>query len=363
MIPHPPLKEPSSSQLTSFLRQIPKVDLHCHLDGSLRVKTILDLARETQVKLPANNIKDLTSFVQVSPTCQSLSEFLQVFYVLYPLLRTPQAIERVAYELCEDCAKDNIRYVEVRFAPMLNAHDKFSIEDVLNSALKGLARGEKKWGVQADVVVCLFRSHSTKENRKAFEAAKHFWASTPTSGPRVVGIDLAGDEARHPTLEFSEFFEEARSLGIPTTCHAGETKGTENLKAALELRVQRIGHGIHLMEDQKLLKQVVERRIPLEIGITSNVRTKTVSHLQAHPVRAFHDAGVRVSLNTDDRGILGIDLTHEYGMAVSLGFQPKELIQIGLESIEHLFITPEEKMGLKEKFQSEIVRLNKRLQN
>ncbi|MBI4051045.1 MAG: adenosine deaminase, partial [Elusimicrobia bacterium] len=307
-------------KIRNLLWNLPKVDLHCHLDGSLRVATILDLARQAKVKLPADNVQDLTPFVQVSPTCQSLSECLQVFYVLYPLLRTPEAIERIAYELCEDSAQENIRYVETRFAPMLNAHEKFPPKEVVASALKGLEKGQRKFGVKADVVICLFRSHSLHENRTAFEIAKRFWTHRPLSGPRVVGLDVAGDESKHPTLEFAEFFEQARASGMPTTCHAGETHGTENLKAALELHVQRIGHGIHLMEDTRLLQQVIERQIPLEIGITSNVRTKTVPSLETHPAYTFFKSGVPVTLNTDDRGVFGITLTHEYETAQKLGF-------------------------------------------
>lgn len=341
--------------MRDLLLRLPKTDIHCHLDGSLRPATVLDLARRFDVKLPADNVKDLTPHVQVAPTCRSLREFLDVFDLLYPLLRHASAVERIAYELIEDCAAENIRHVEVRFAPSLQAHDKFRTDAVVEAVLKGLRRGLADFGTTSSVIICLFRSHGPKENRWAFETLKKFFRKdAKLEEPSVVGVDLAGDEARYPTMMYADFYEEAKSLGIWTTCHAGETQGTANLKAALELSVMRIGHGIHLMEDQGLMKEVVRRGVPLEIGISSNVRTKSVPDFESHPARPFFQAGVPITLNTDDRGILGIDLTHEYGEALRLGFTLEELKAISLSSIEHLFLPKPERAKLRARFQAEL---------
>ena len=172
-----------------------------------------------------------------------------------------------------------------------------------------------------------------------------------------MGVELAGDEARYPTMEYAEFYQEARSLGLWTTCHAGETKGTANLKAALELSVMRIGHGTHLLEDQALMAEVIKRKVPLEIGISSNVRTKSVPSSESHPALAFHRAGVPITLNTDDRGILGIDLTHEYDEAVKLGFTVDQLCDLSLNSVDYVFLPAVEKASLKKRFASEIASL------
>lgn len=245
--------------------------------------------------------------------------------------------------------------MEVRLAPELQALSSFDSEKVLEATLKGLDRGARDFGTTSSVIVCLFRAHGPAENRRAFGALKRlFRPQTKLSQPAVVGVDLAGDEARYPTIQFASFFEEAQELGIHTTCHAGETLGTANLEAALQLSVMRIGHGIHLMEDQRLLAEVVRRKVPLEVGITSNVSTKSVPNLASHPARTFHQAGVPVTLNTDDRGILGIDLTHEYGQAVALGFSLEELAGIALGSIDHLFLPAPERARLKLAFESEI---------
>ncbi len=344
--------------MSDFLRRLPKTDLHCHLDGSLRPKTVLELARERKVKLPADNLEDLTPFVQVAPTCRSLKEFLDVFDVIYPLLRDAAAVERIAYELAEDCATDNIRYVEARFAPVLQETTSFSTDQVIEAALRGLRRGYEDFGVTSSVIVCLIRSHSPQENRRGFETLKRFFKKDARlDAPAVVALDLAGDEARYPTMQFAQFYEEANALGIRTTCHAGETKGTANLKAALDLSVMRIGHGTHLLEDAGLMKEAIKRRVPLEIGLSSNVRTKSVASLEAHPARAFHDAGVAITLNTDDRGIIGIDLTHEYEEALKLGFTEAELAELSLGSIDHVFLPPAERAKLKASFSREIKKL------
>ncbi len=339
----------------ALLRRLPKTDLHCHLDGSLRPQTVLELGRRFKVKLPADTLEGLVAHVQVAPTCRSLREFLDVFDVLYPLLRRAEAVERIAYELVEDCARDNIRHVEVRFAPELQRTARFSSEDVVEAALKGLRRGLKDFGTTSTAIICLFRSHGPKLNRRAFETAKKFFRRDASlDEPAVVGVDLAGDEARYPTLQYAEFYEEARRLGLWTTCHAGETAGTANLQAALDLRVMRIGHGTHLLESPALTAEVVRRRVPLEIGLTSNVRTKSVSALEAHPARRMHEAGVPICLNTDDRGILGIDLTHEYGSALRLGFSPKELARLSLGSIDFVFLPEAQRRRLRRIFEREI---------
>jgi adenosine deaminase len=341
--------------MREILLQLPKTDIHCHLDGSVRPATILELGKLLKLKLPADNVKDLTPLVQVAPTCGSLKEFLDIFELIYPLLRDPRAVERIAYELVEDCAKENIRHVEARFAPVLQEAPGFSTDQVAEAALKGLERGFKDFGTTSSVIVCLLRSHSPEENRRAFNTLKKFFRpQTDLKKPAVVALDLAGDEAQYPTRDYASFYKEAETLGIWTTCHAGETAGTENLRCALELNVNRIGHGTHLLEDKKLMAEVVRRKVALEIGLSSNVRTKSVTSLEGHPALAFHRAGVAITLNTDDRGIIGIDLTHEYEEALRLGFTLQELGQLALSSIDHLFLPEDQRALMRSRFEAEI---------
>lgn len=341
--------------MREILHRLPKTDLHCHLDGSVRPATILELGKLLKIKLPADNVKDLTPFVQVAPTCGSLKDFLDVFELIYPLLRDPRSVERIAYELVEDCARENIRHVEARFAPVLQETKTFSTDQVVEAALKGLERGFKDFGATSSVIICLLRSHSPAENSRAFNTLKKFFrAQTDLGKPAVVAVDLAGDEAQYPTRDYASFYEEARSLGIWMTCHAGETAGTENLRSALDLNVHRIGHGTHLIEDKKLVAEVARRKIAIEIGLTSNVRTKSVASLKDHPALAFHRAGVPITLNTDDRGIIGIDLTHEYEQALRLGFTLHELAVLSVSSIDHLFLPADQRRALRLRFENEI---------
>jgi adenosine deaminase len=344
--------------MNDILARLPKADLHCHLDGSLRPATVLDLARRLRVKLPADNVRDLTPHVQVAPTCRSLKEFLDVFDILYPLLRDPAAVERIAYELVEDCANENIRHVEDRFAPVLQEATGFSTDQVIEAVQKGLRRDLKDFGTTSSIMVCLIRAHGPQYNRRAFESLKRLYRPQERlEEPCVVALDLAGDEARYPTRDYASFYEEARALGIPATCHAGETVGTANLAAALELGVERIGHGTHLFEDKRLLAEVVRKGIPLEMGISSNVRTKAVPSFESHPALAFHRAGVKITLNTDDRGNLGIDLTHEYGEARRLGFTVQELASLSLASVGHLFLPAPQRARLATLFEAETAKL------
>ncbi len=340
--------------MNEVLRKLPKAELHCHLDGALRPQTILELGRKSGAKLPADTLEELIPFVQTSPSCESLGECLKAFDIICPLLCRPQALERAAYELVEDSAEDNIRHVEVRFAPELLCSSGMSSEESVEAVLRGLKKGLKDFGTSSSVILCLFRAHGPKENRRAFSVLKKaFNPKLSLKEPAVAALDLAGDEARHPTREFADYYAEAKKLGIHTTCHAGETSGTENLRSALEFSVDRIGHGVHLMEDDALLAEVVRRKVPLEIGITSNVRTKAVASLKDHPVRRFYEAGVRLTLNTDDRGVFAINLTGEYAQALELGFSVRELADLSVASVDHLFLPSQERAALKARFQKE----------
>ncbi len=320
------------------LRELPKVELHCHLDGALRPATILELARERGVKLPADTAEGLTPHVQVRRTC-TLTECLAVFELVYPLLRDARALERAAYELLEDSARDNIRYVEVRFAPSLNAAPGFSTDDALDAVVRGLDRGRVDFGVSSGVIVCLLRGHEPKRNRAAFETLKRGLLRRGAFGhPGAVGLDLAGDESRHPIGDYADFFLEARQLGIPATCHAGEVSVAE-ITAALELGVRRLGHATRLADDLTVQGAVARAGVAVEVNLTSNVRTGSVPSLERHPARRLFDARIPISFNTDDRGLFGIDLTHEYEAALHAGFSETEVARVALAAVDQLFLS------------------------
>ncbi len=345
-----------ADKIVELLKKLPKVDLHCHLDGSLKPKTILSIAKKQGAKLPAENEDELKKYVQVPPDCSSLTEFLKVFETFYPLLRNPEAIEEVTYSLLSSTKEDNVRYIEMRLAPALQKTDSFSQEEVIRSVIKGAEKGKKDFGISWGLILCIYRSLNPEENRQTAELAVAYY------GKGVVGVDLAGDESRYPVELYKEMMDMVHRRDIPITIHAGESAGPESIRNALELGARRIGHGVTLEQDPELRKRVKEEGIPLEMCLTSNVQTRVVSAIQQHPlVRYFRD-GVKVTINTDDPGVSGIDLTHEYSVAFSqLGLSLEELIEIIYHGVESSFLHTDEKERMKEDFREEIENILKKI--
>ncbi|MBU2567851.1 MAG: adenosine deaminase [Elusimicrobia bacterium] len=332
-----------------LLKRIPKVDIHCHLDGSVRTATIIDAARKHNFKLPTEDPQQLNKYVQVSPTCKSLTDFLKRFEFFYDFLKFPDVVERISYELCEDVSKENIKYLEVRFAPFLQSSDRFSIEDVIRTAISGLMQGARDFHIGVGAIVCIYRSLPDDINRLTVSLAEKYF------GKGVAGIDLAGDETKYPAERYAEFFEYARKRRIPITCHAGEAAGAESIRKALELGARRIGHGVHLAEDEGLYKKVMDEGIPIEMCLTSNVQTQVVKSYKTHPFLKFYEDGLKVTLNTDDRSVSGIDLTHEYLVAVEqYGLKISDIIKIILNGINSLFL-PESEIDNIKKCMSDII--------
>jgi adenosine deaminase len=295
---------------TMNFKSLPKIDLHLHLDGAIRVSTIAALGEDLGIKLPTYDPQKLAKFVQVGRDCRSLGDFLKRFEVLYPILPFAKTQERIAYELCEDCAKDNVIYFETRFAPMLACSETFSAEDAVVAALEGLRRGQRDYGVRCGLILCCIRSITPQENIDTVKLAHKYREQG------VIGIDLAGDENRFAAAPHAEAFTLARKLEIPITIHAGEGGDPEHIREAVfEHGATRIGHGVSLQKDSELLKQVRDRGTVFEICLTSNLQTCTVPSPAAHPFKKFFDEGVRVTLNSDDPAISNITLTDEFDLA------------------------------------------------
>jgi adenosine deaminase len=291
-------------------RQLPKIDLHLHLDGAIRVPTIAELGDQLGIRLPTYDPRQLARYVQVDRDCRSLTDFLKRFEVFYPILPYAITQERIAYELCEDCARDNVIYFETRFAPALAANDKFSMEDAVVAALEGLRRGQRDFNVRCGLILCCYRSITPQQNLDTVRLAQKYRQQG------VLGIDLAGDELHYPATPHAEAFALARRLDLPITIHAGEGDRAENIREAVfDHGATRIGHGVALQRDNELLKQVRDRGTVFEICLTSNLQTCSVPALAAHPFRKFLAEQVRVTLNTDDPAISNITLTDEYELA------------------------------------------------
>ncbi|MHC4600422.1 MAG: adenosine deaminase [Planctomycetota bacterium] len=303
---------------------MPKADLHVHIDGSVRPATIVDLAREGGVNLPTTDPVALAEAVSVGPECSSLSDFLKTFDVFYPLLKSPGALERIAFEMVEDAADDGVSYLEARFAPVLQSSAEFPIAEAVGAALRGFHAGLSSRGIDGGLLLCCYRSESPASSEETVEAALRFREEG------VVGLDLAGDELNHPGLPHLPPFVRARKAELPVTVHAGEVGPVANIQEALFLfGARRLGHGVRLVEDPELLAYVAGEWIPVETCLTSNVQTGAVPSLEAHPLRALIEAGVHTTLNTDDPAVCRTSLSREYALAAkAFGLSLAELRRI-----------------------------------
>ncbi len=342
------------TDIKEIAQKLPKAELHCHLDGSVRPETILALAKKRGAKLPTEDVKELKKYVCVPPSCRSLAEFLACFNFFYDFLKDPEAVERISYELVEDVSRENVRILEVRFAPPLQeVPGKFSADEVVKSALAGLMRGEKDFpGVKTGAILCFYRSLTEKQNDATLTALKKYF------GHGVIGADLAGDESGYPFAIYEKYFRVACDMGVPFTAHAGEAAGPESIKAAIDAGARRIGHGTRLREDKNLLRRVTKERIPLEICLTSNVQTQTVKDYSYHPIAEYFEDNVNITLNTDDRSISDIDLTHEIIIAKEMyGFSVSEILEIIKNGFEASFLDEKTRKEITDKSIKEMMTL------
>lgn len=334
-----------------LLKTLPKTDLHCHLDGSLRLQTILELAEQQGVKLPANDEDGLAKAVHRGENCDDLEDYLTAFGVTLSVMQTEEALYRCAYELAEDAASENVKYMEVRYAPMLHTRLGLPLPRILEAVLEGMADAQRDYGIRTGIIVCGIRNMSPAVSFQMAELAIAF------KHAGVVGFDLAGAEVDHPAKAHVEAFYLIRNNNVNCTLHAGEAYGPESIHQAIHYcGAHRIGHGCRLGEDGDLLNFVNDHRIALEICPSSNVQTGAVSELSAHPVRFFYDYGLRVTVNTDNRLITDTSVTKELWLLHEhLGFSLDELKQIVVFGFKSAFLPVREKQQL-------LVEVNERIE-
>ncbi|MFC5652267.1 adenosine deaminase [Paenibacillus solisilvae] len=330
-------------RIGDVIRQLPKVDLHVHLDGSVRPETVLAIAQLEGIELPAYDADALLPFMQVNDSCQSLTEYLSKFDFTTRFLQTGQALERVAYETVAQAAGHNCHYIEVRFAPQLHRRLGMTVEEAIHYVTQGLKRGEQQFGIQARAIGICMRNHSQAENFEVIEASAAY------IGKGLAAVDLAGDEASYPPELFREVFARAHKLAIPVTIHAGEAAGAGNVYEAISnLGASRIGHGIRLQENPDILDMVLKQQIPLEMCPVSNIQTKAVAGWETYPIRDYYDRGLNVTVNTDNPSVSGTDITREYRiLSEKFGFTAPELARIVMNGVEAAFLEDSNKQQLK----------------
>jgi adenosine deaminase len=287
-------------------RALPKTDLHVHLDGSLRLETILDIARKERVELPARDVDGLRQAIGCGKAFGSLTEYLRGFDITLRVMQTEEALERIAFELAEDAHQENVRYMEVRYAPMLHTRRGLKLTRVVEAVLEGLRRARETYGIKANVIVCGIRNISPESSYEMAELAVAY------KGRGVVGFDLAGAEADFPPKHHRAAFQLVRDNNINCTIHAGEAYGPESVAQALHVcGAHRIGHGCRLRENGDLLHYVNDHRIAMECCPSSNVQTGAVRDLASHPLKLYFDLGLRVTVNTDNRLITDTSVSRE----------------------------------------------------
>lgn len=314
---------------------IPLVELHRHLDGSIRLESILDLGLEHNLPLPAKTLEGLRPYVQVSTPQPGVMKYIEKFEWMTGVLVDYDACRRVAYENVEDAFREGIDYIELRYSPwfMAEAHH-LCPEGVVEAVTDGIRTGERDFAIKVNQLGILSRHYGPQIAMQELDAQLRY-------ADEFVGLDLAGDEAHFPGELFTDHFKKARDTGWHITVHAGEAAGAESVwQAVRELGAERIGHAVHAPEDPALLDYLRDRGIGIECNLTSNVQTSTVADYPSHPMRLFMEKGILATLNTDDPGISAIDLHYEYEVAApKAGLTPEMIRQAQENALTTAFLT------------------------
>lgn len=336
-----------------MIKKIPKVELHDHLDGSVRPETIVELAREEGVKIPEDNPEELAQWFHRGASRKNLGLYLEGFAVTISIMQTKQALTRVARESIEDLAKDNVVYAEIRFAPVQHLEKGLNLESVVESVLQGLEQGKEKTGVEYGLILCAMRHQDAEMSLEIAELAVAF------RNRGVVGFDIAGDEHGHPPKRHLEAFQFIRSRNFNITIHAGEAFGPESIWQAVQIcGAQRIGHGTRLIEDMvvqgtrieqlgSLAHYMRDKRIPFEMCLSSNIQTGAASSYDDHPFQLYYRNSFRALLCTDNRLMSNTTLGKEMGLAVKhFSFTLRDLEKLTINAMKSAFIHYDERIRL-----------------
>lgn len=298
------------------------MELHLHLDGSLRPETVWELAKEQGVELPAGTLEEVRQQMKVPEDCQTLEEYLKRFDLPLLVLQEENALERVTFELTEDLAKAGLDYAEIRFAPQLSLQKGLTQDQVVQAAIRGAERGMKAYpGIRVGLILCCMRGDQNEAlNLETVEMVKKYL------GRVVCAVDIAGAEGLFDTRLFKPVFDKVNEYGLPMTIHAGEAAGPDSIRTALSYGTRRIGHGVAAAQDEALIKELVRDGITLEVCVTSNFHTKVMNRLEDHPIRKLFDAGVRVTINSDNMTASDTNLAKEIRVLKNvLGFTEEEI--------------------------------------
>jgi adenosine deaminase len=334
-----------------YYKKLPKVDLHRHLEGSLRLKTMLEIARSQGITVPLST-GPLSSLVQVQTSePNTYQNFLAKFNTLRMFYRSPEVIHRVTREAIEDAAQDNVRYLELRFTPVaLSRAERFPLGEVMDWVCESAGKAAKEFGLRVRLIASVNRHESVEL------AEQVAWLAADRTGRGILGLDLAGNEAEFSSVPFLGVFKEAHQAGLKLTVHAGEWAGAANVWEALEtLHAERIGHGVRVLEDPETVALARERGTAFEVCVTSNFQTGVVPSLHEHPIMEMLNAGLNVLPGTDDPSISQITLSDEYQLVCEeLGMEHKQLKERVLAASRASFLPQEERDTLEVQLRKEL---------
>ncbi|MBU5440170.1 adenosine deaminase [Tissierella sp. MSJ-40] len=336
--------------MKEILKKIPKIELHCHLDGSIRPETMYELLLKEGEKLEVKDIKEFEKLVSVREECDSLKEYLKKFSYPLKVVQRGENIERITYELLEDLSKQNVKYVEIRFAPFLSMEKGLSFDEVVSSVLKGMDRAKEEFNILSNAILICMRYDSGENSLKVVEYGEKYL------GKGVVAVDLAGNEHDFPPEIHKEAFQLAYEKGYNITIHAGETGIVENIPKSVELlHAKRIGHGIAAIKDPKVMELLKEKNIFLEMCPISNLQTKSVDSIEDYPIRTYLEEGIGVTINTDNTTVSNTTLDKEYEFLMdNLGFSIEDIIKLIDNSVEAAFLPQSEKEYLRKIIKEEL---------
>ena len=321
---------------------LPLIDLHRHLDGSVRLETILEVGLQHNLPLPAKDLEGLRPFVQVTTPVPDLLAFLEKFEWPVGILVNYDVCRRVAYENVQDAQREGIDYIELRFSPMFMAKPHgLDPAGVVEAVVDGVAAGQRDFGVPTKLIGIISRTFGPAVGQQELDALL-------SQREHLVALDLAGDEINFPGRLFVDHFKQGREAGWAITVHAGEAGGSTAVWQALrELKATRIGHAVRAIDDPTLMDYLAENHIGVEMNLTSNVQTSTVPDYASHPLKKMLAHNILATINTDDPGISAIDLPFEYQIAVEkAGLSQQQATQAQQNALELAFLTPEEKVAL-----------------
>jgi len=335
---NPAQDSPAQPDPLTWLRGLPKAELHLHLEGSITPETLVELSQANDaVPLTLDAAKQVYSYTD-------FPSFLMSFKAVTQRLHTAADYETITYAMLRDLAAQGIRHAEAYISIGILYHfARLDVDEVMAAIERGRVRGEKDFGISLLWIIDAVRHFGLEECARVFRKA----AELQHQYPSVVGIGIGGDEARGPAQDFRELYAEAKAAGLHLTCHAGESTGPQSIWAALNIGAERIGHALTAQQDLDLIEVLAQRQIPLELNITSNLRTGCCPALLEHPARRYFEEGLMVTLNSDDPPFFGATLLDEYLLAhTEFELSLDQLREIAANSIEASFLKPERKLAL-----------------